>query len=474
MPAGRNQSPHRRMRSFTAGALLLLMLSGGCIHRKEAVSKDPVIDMPQAFSGQNAEPVSRIRWWQRFENSELDRLIGAALDANLTLAEAWARLRQVRAQAVAAGAGRLPDLSVTAGVAHSRQRSDTGSPPAWATDKYALGLSSRYELDLWGRIRSQQEAAVLSAAASREDLAAAATTVVAAVTERWVQIVAQRMHRARLRDQIKTNETMLELVDLRFRKSMSSALDVLQQRQVVERSRAQLPLVDRAEQLLINELALLMGQMPPHVPEIQTESVDVPTTAPQAGLPIQLLAERPDIRAAALRFRSADRRVAAARADRLPTLLLTASGLVQAGQTAVLLENWLISLAADLTAPIFDGDRRLAAVDTASAEAEQAMAAFKSTVLTAAREVEDALVRESTLRRYLAGLEAERLTAGKALDEARSRYRNGLNDYLPVLTALLSVQGIERDLIDRRTDLILARVGLYRALGGAWTDDLEP
>ncbi|MBI9085957.1 MAG: efflux transporter outer membrane subunit [Desulfobacterales bacterium] len=451
-----------------------MLLAVGCTLRQAAPAPDPVMELPQAFSGQKVQAVSRAKWWRTFENDELDRLILAALSANLTLEEAWARLRQVRAQAVGAGAGRFPDLTVTAGAAHSRQRADTTSPPARATDQYTLGLTSRYELDLWGRIRSEQEAAVLSAAASREDLAAAATTVVAAVTERWLGIVAQRMHRARLFEQIKTNETMLELVELRFRKSMSSALDVLQQRQVVERSLAQLPLVDRDEQLLINELALLLGQMPPHAPEIRTESVDLPATAPEAGLPIQLLTKRPDVRAAAKRLRAADRRVAAARADRLPNLRLTASGLVQAGQTAILLENWLISLAADLTAPIFDGDRRLAAVDAASAEAEQFMAVFKKTVLTAVKEVEDALVREAALRRYLAGLEAELAAAERTLDEARSRYRNGLNDYLPVLTALLSVQGLERDLIDRRTDLILARVGLYRALGGAWTDDLEP
>ena len=138
----------------------------------------------------------------------------------------------------------------------------------------------------------------------------------------------------------------------------------------------------------------------------------------------------------------------------------------------MLLDNWLLNLAANLTAPLIDGRRRSAEVDRLRAQVDENLASYKETLLTAIREVEDALVSEQKLREHLEGLKLQLSAAQNGLNEARSRYRNGLNDYLPVLTQLLTVQNLERDLILRKADLLVARVNLYRALGGTWTDTL--
>jgi outer membrane protein TolC len=133
----------------------------------------------------------------------------------------------------------------------------------------------------------------------------------------------------------------------------------------------------------------------------------------------------------------------------------------------VLFDNWIVNLAGNLTAPLFDGKRRKAEVLRLLAVADEQLADYRQQVLTAVREVEDALVEEVKLREHLIALDAQLEAAQSALDEARSRYRSGLSDYLPVLTQLLSVQGLEQTRIQHRADLLLARVELYRTLGGS-------
>jgi outer membrane protein, multidrug efflux system len=266
----------------------------------------------------------------------------------------------------------------------------------------------------------------------------------------------------------------LELVELRFRKSLASALDVFQQRQVVAQSRALLPLVEQSERQLLNELAVLLGRTPFALPHIDVETLEIPADVPATGIPAQMLEMRPDIRSAMLRLQSADWEVAAARADRLPNISLTARATYQSDELSLLFDNWLLNLAGNLTAPLLDGRSRSAEVERQRAVVAEKLAAYRGLVLNAIREVEDALVGEAKLREHIAELQIQLEAARNALNEARSRYRSGLNDYLPVLTQIFSVQNLERTLIQRKADLLVARVDLYRALGGTWTETLTP
>ena len=423
----------------------------------------------QAYSGGDSQAEPLNRWWASFGDSQLTALVEEALGANFTLQQRWARLEQARALAVKTGASLTPELSLDAGASIDRQGRRAVDE---TVENYALGLSSSYEIDLWGRIRSERQAAMLSVAASREDLNAAAITLAANVVTRWIGVISQRMQKELLQAQLKANQTLLELVELRFRKSLVSALDVFQQRQLVAQSRAQLPLVEQTERELLNELALLLGRAPFAAPGIDSSALNIPVDVPATGIPVQLLEYRPDIRGAMRRLEAADWNVAAARADRLPALRLTARAAYQGDKISLLFDNWLLNLAGNLTAPLLDGGRRKAEVRRQLAVVEEQLAAYSQLVLTAMREVEDALVREKKLREHYIALEAQLDAAQKALYEARSRYRSGLNDYLPVLTQLLSVQSLERTRIQRKAELMVARVDLHRALGGTWTATL--
>jgi NodT family efflux transporter outer membrane factor (OMF) lipoprotein len=299
-------------------------------------------------------------------------------------------------------------------------------------------------------------------------------TVAAEVTDRWVAILSQRLQLQLLEQQVSINKTYLELVDLRFRMSLASALDVFQQKQLVERAIAQQPLVEMQERMLQNQLAVLLGRMPNQVVQISREEMPVLKKVPAAGLPLQLLENRPDIVAALRRLEASDQALAAAQADRLPALRLTGSGTYDSGKLEDVFDNWMVNLGAALTAPVLDGGRRRAEVDISQAEVKQQLAEYRQVVLTAVREVEDALISEAKIRENIAALENQLESAQKGLTEARSRYINGLNDYLPVLTQLLSVQDLEKNLIQRNEDLLAARIDLYRAIGGTWIDDLNP
>lgn len=464
------------MKHFLPFAILMVLhisLSGCAIFTPEPRESDQG-DLPATYSNQAPAGETAQQWWHTFNSPQLNALVTEALGSNFSLQESWARLRQARAFAVISGAALFPELTLEGGASYGRQGTSEGEAITDPVEQYNLGLVSRYEIDLWGRIRSERQAQVLSASASREDLNAAAISLAANVTTRWIRVWSQQMQKGLLRQQLEANLILLELVELRFRKSLASALDVFQQRQVVAQSRAQMPLVEQSERQLLNELAVLLGRTPFALPAVEVRTLEIPADVPDTGIPAQLLKMRPDIRSAMLRLQSADWAVAAARADRLPNISLTARARYQSDELDLLFDNWLLNLAGNLTAPLLDGRRRSAEVERQRAVVAEKLAAYRGLVLSAMREVEDALISETKLREHITELQVQLEASQNALNEARSRYRSGLNDYLPVLTQIFSVQNLERTLIQRKADLLVARVDLYRALGGSWTEDLTP
>jgi multidrug efflux system outer membrane protein len=432
---------------------------------------DAAGELPETYTLFNGQAEVSLPWWESVGSIELNRLISEALAESFTLKEAWARLQQSRALAVQAGADRYPHLEGFASADLSTQRhAKLASGGSDGDDTYTLGLLSSYELDLWGRIRSQREAALTTVAATHGDLQTAGITIAAEVAKRWTQILSQRLQKQLLERQLENSLIFLDLIELRFRKAMVSALDVYQQKQVVENIRARIPLVEAQTQLLSHELAVLLGRPPrADLGLSQTELPEI-DRLPAVGLPADLLANRPDVRAAGMRLKVAQWQVAAARANRLPALQLTAGAQYGASHLDLLFDTWLLRLAADLTAPLLDGGRRAAEVDRTQAQVDENLWHYRQTVLTAIKEVEDALESETRQREHINGLESVMAAARRGLEEAIQRYRRGLSDYLPVLTQLIAVQDLERDLIVQQEALIRYRIALHRSLGGGWIE----
>ncbi|MDD2389983.1 MAG: efflux transporter outer membrane subunit [Desulfobacterales bacterium] len=460
---------------FIAGACLLIaaLFLTSCSGFNSGIRPDSMADVPKAYSLYENE-VSGFpqRWWRQFDSPTLDSLIEEALSGSFSLKEAWARLKQVRELAVQSGAGLYPDLNATSGASWTRQNADSVSMERESKD-FSLGLAGSYELDLWGRIRSGRQADLLEVSASREEISTAAMTLAAGVTSRWLDIISQTMQLGVLEKQLQTNTTYLELIELRFQNSMATALDVFQQKQIVEKIKSQIPSVAAQKQLLAHELAVLIGKPPQYELNIENNFLPDLIPIPAAGIPADLLSKRPDIRAAGFRLQAADWQVAEARANRLPTISLSAQALYSADQLDLIFDNWLLNLAGNLVGPLIDGGQRSSEVRRQQAVVDEKLAAYRQTVYTAIKEVEDALVTDCRKQQRITALESQIDAARKALEEARQRYFKGVNDYLPVLTQLLAVQGLELDLIQEKTQLLTNRVGLYRALGGTWTDALK-
>lgn len=460
------------MKKNTSPLFLLLMFLIICLGACSPFAPEPRPGLENELPGRFSVSESGKRtgrWWEELNDPELNKLVEEALSGNFSIKEAWARLNQAHALSVKAGADRFPDLNFNAGASQGRQGIDNDAVSSTNEIKdYSFGLSSSYEIDLWGRIRSEKEAVYLDEQAVKEDLNTAAMTLTAAVARDWANIISQRMQKRLLKKQLKTNRTYLELIELRFRKSLVSALDVFQQRQTVERIRAQIPKVEEQEALLMHDLALLLGRTPKSYVKITRKDLPVPNKIPAMGLPADLLIFRPDVRASRLRLMASDWKVSAAKAARLPAVRLTGNARMGADDIDLVFDNWLLTLAGNLTAPIFDAGRRKAEVQRTLAKADESLWVYKRIVYTALKEVEDALVSEKKQGEHIKALKKEKTAASRALNEAMARYRRGVSTYLPVLTQNLSVQSLERDIIAQETLLLIRRISLYRALGGTW------
>ncbi len=458
-----------------SSSFLILFLSSCAIYApdKRALNEN----LPEQFSiYSETVPDVGSPWWESFQSLELNALVDEALTNSPSIQQAWARLAQAEAIAVQTGAARQPSLGYEGNASANRKKTGTGANPGTASfNNYTLGLAASYEIDLWGRIRSQTEAAALDRDASREQLNTAAITLASQTVLSWVGIVSQRLQTEVIHKQLEANQTSLELIELRFRKSLATALDVYQQRQTVAGTQSRIPLAELREELLFNGLAALLGRTDFQTLEIPDEPLPTLGTLPSIGIPADVLANRPDVRQAGLRLRSADWTVSAARADRLPAIRLTASASYGNNDIDIadVFDNWLANLAASVTGPIFDGGRRKTEVERTRAVVNERLAAYRETVINAVKEVEDALVSEQKQRDYIAALDERLEAATRSYEEAVNRYRNGAIDYTTVLLQLTPLQTLERDRVEAQYNLLRYRIDLYRALGGSWPGELQ-
>lgn len=464
----------KRIRILSWSFLLAAALAaGGCATKPGAY--DPPVAAPERFST-TGEATLPDRWWTSFEDPVLDALVERALAGSLTLRSAWARLTQAEATARKSGADLYPGLDLDAGVsgAKSRARASATSGKVWRIDtssEFSLGLSSSYEVDLWGRVRATGDAAALDAEASFEDVRTAALTLSAEVASTWFKLVETYGQIELLQNQLGTNEQVLELIEFRFRQGQVNATDVLQQRQLVEQRRGDLANVLADAAVLRNALSILLGEMPGtgDIPRVNDLTPLPPL--PATGLPGELVRRRPDVRKAETQLMAADRRVAAAVANRYPKLSLTAGVSSSPEYMRDLFDNWLATLAANLVTPLFDGGERKAEVTRTRAVVEESVNDWGQTVLSAIGEVEDALVEESQQQDHIASLEAQMALSEQVIDRMRDRYLAGNIDYVSVLDALLTQQGLERTHLTAKRQLIDYRIDLCRALGGTWRMD---
>ena len=441
-------------------ALLLAGLLAGCSSQPEEAPEPPVT-VPETFSASGDEPAPD-RWWLSFDDERLNELVQDGLDANLDLLTAWQRLREARATVDQQSADLYPNLNATAnGEVTNSDSSDT-------EETLSLGLSSEYEVDLWGRISSRVEAEQFRARATQADYRTAALTVTAEVTRTWYQLRAQRAQLELAESQIRTNRDVVRLLETQFASGQAGSADVLRQRQLLESTKEQRLGVESDLQVLKNQLAVLLGRAPLNTELPDGSGLPELPPLPETGVPAELVQRRPDVRQAFNQLQAADADLAAAISNQFPRLTLTASASTQENSVQDLFDNWATTLAANLVAPLIDAGQRDAQVSQARAVRRQRLYEYGQTVLTAFREVEDALVQERKQRQAIERIKRQLELAEATYEQLRRRYFNGQVGYIDVLTALTDRQDLERSLISARRQLLEFRIALYRALAGGF------
>ena len=457
------------------GLLLAVLLLAACVTPQETPTQP--VELPPAFSRSGQLAVSDA-WWTVFEDRELNRLVRNALDGNLGLRASYQRLRQARAVADRQRAGLFPTLDASAGA--ERQESDSRgatifNPGRRASDNtFSAGLSASYEVDLWGRVQSLSDAEALRASATLADYQAAAISLSGEITNSWFQLVEQRAQRALAETQLETNQNVLTVIESRFAAGQGGSADVLRQRQLVSASRERLNGIAGEISVLQHQLAVLLGQSPGQANLPDSESLPSLPPLPDTGIPADLVQRRPDLQQAWQLVRAADQDVAAAISNRFPRISVEASFSSQANDASDLFDNWLATLAGNLLAPLVDGGQRRAEVRRSEAALEALIQEYGQAVLTAIREIEDALAREQQQKRSLESLKEQIRYADTAYRQLRNQYLNGAVSYIEVLNALKDRQELQRSILNTRQQLLTSRVALYRAIAGRIEDTQTP
>ncbi len=452
--------------SFHFLALLLAPWLCGCMVHQPQLNRKPVVAASKAYHEppdvRGLEDVDSRRaaedpWWKTFNDPGLDELIEKALQSNLDLRALAARIEQADALVRQAGGRLLPALETSADYTARTESSGSHGESA------SIGLDLSWEIDVWGRLRSAQRAAKLEAAAARWDWMGGCLLLSASVAETYFEILEQLQELDLLRRQMEVNETLLELNQLRFGQGQSSIVDVLQQREQLASTRALVPAIQARLEQLEYILDVLLGGPPGVRERLQAKPLLSPPEVPAAGVPLDLLQNRPDLLAAKERINALDFRVGEAIADRLPRLQIggVLSGVGQPG-----IDTLVASAFALVVGPLYEGGIRKAEVDLRRGRLEEAIAEYSQAFLNAVGEVETAMIQVRKQSEHLSRLEEQLAIAQQLLAETRNRYSQGLTDYLPVLAAVVTVQDLERDLITSRRRHLSLQIALYRALGG--------
>ena len=453
---------------------------GGCLLSGE--KPDPGLDIPLTYDGGPKNPavaeaaVPPLDWWRGFHSKELTEVIEEARAANLDIAAAVARIVQADAQARVTGATLLPSVGLNGSATRIRTSRSTsaggttGSLGGSERDLLSTSLSASYEIDFWGKNRSALRAAEETAVASRYDREVVGLTTVVATANAYFQVLAAQDRLRVARENLASATRVLNLIQQRLNAGTASALDTAQQESLVATQRASIPPLEQTLKQNRNALAVLIARSPERV-RIRggsLRSIATPRVTP--GLPSELLAQRPDIRQAEANLAAANANVVNARAQFLPSIMLTGEGGYQSAILRTLLrpESAFYTAAAGLTQPIFEGGKLLGNLDLQKGRQDELLQTYRKAVISAFADVENALdaIRQTALRQRL---QRDVVTSSRrAFAISEQRLTQGTIDLVTVLQTQQTLYQAEDALAQARLAHVLAVVSLYQALGGGW------
>lgn len=459
-------------RSSLVSALCLTALLAACANLTPTPTQLPSISVPTAWSNAGdtgAKATQLVNWWQHFNDPELSTLVTQALATNTSVKGAQAALRQARAQRDVQTAHSGPTFNASG----SAQRSQNGD--AVGNNRFQVGFDASWEPDVFGGNRAAVSASEADARAAETVLADIQVSLAAEVAAGYMELRGLQARLEIARNNLTLQNDSLQLTRWRHQAGLASALEVEQGVTTTEQTRAQIPALQTGVAQSLNALAVLTGQAPGALQAALGTAAAVPQTPPDLALafPAETLRQRPDVRSAEHRISAALARVNAAEAARYPSFRLGGSLGLSALTLGTLTDgaSVLRSLLSSVSAPLFDGGAAKAQVRAQEAALEQARLNYQATVLSALKDVEDALVALHGNTERLARLQAASTAAAQAELLARQRYQSGLIDFRTVLDTQRSLLSTQDSVASTQATLSADHVRLYKALGGGWTPD---
>jgi len=452
--------------SVSGGMIVLLGCTAGSDYA------EPPVQAPTAWSGGGGVKLDEAglrSWWKTFGDGQLTGYVNQAVKRSPQLRLAAARLEEARALRGVAESGRFPTLDAVGSI--DRGRRGTQGRPATNT-LYSASFDSAWELDLFGKIRRQVEAADAEVEATEEDYYDVLVTLTAEVALNYVEVRAFQKRLEVAQGNRAAQRKTLDLVRGSFEAGEVSRLDLEQAQGNAEATESQIPLLETSLAQARHRLAVTVGSAPASMDRElgKVRGIPMGPRSIAVGVPAEVMRRRPDVRRAERQLAAQWARVGAAQADLYPSLRLSGTvGLESIGMGTFLKGSSVIfGLGPSVSWNVFSGGRVRQTIKVETARQEQALIAYEAAILDALRDVEDAIVaygKEMVRRESLARAEE---SARRAVDLAESQYRGGESGFLPVLDAQRSLFQAQDQLVQSEAQITTNLIRLYKALGGGW------
>lgn len=451
----------------------------------------PEMSLPEQFTESSPNPaiasVDLTRWWTTFNDPLLEKLIAEAVESNLDVELATARIREARGLLSLSRSGFFPFPELTGSFSRSRtsknarqqnfDNSNSGSTGSTAvggktTNLYAVGFDASWEIDIFGGVRREVEVAYGTYEAQIESRRNALVTLLAEVATNYLALRSAQKRYDITESNVAAQRETLELQKIRLDVGLTNELTVSQAEAQLENTASQLPALELPIRQAIHRLGVLLGKNPGALSEELSKATPIPSGPLQipAGLPSELLKRRPDVREAERQLASATASIGVATADLFPKFELTGSLGVRSMASSSLFEGgskyW--SAGPSISWDILNWYAILSNIEVQNARQEQALITYKKTALEALEEVENALVAFRSEQQKRERLEQSAIASKEALDLALRLNKAGIVDFLNVLTAQFTVFASEDRLVQSDQAVATNLVSLYKALGGGW------
>jgi NodT family efflux transporter outer membrane factor (OMF) lipoprotein len=450
-------------------AVVAVIFYGCGIHPKPLESD---LKLPEEFSVKtdNTTNISVI-WWENFNSTVLNSLIKKAIDNNPDILMAYENIEQARLQLGISEAAYLPSVSLSAGT--SASRSDSPNIDATTSKSTSASMRINYEIDLWGKIKASKDAAQARFDATVYDKDAIALSMYAAVAESYFSLLGYKERLSIARDNLKISEQLMQIVEAKYKSGSVSLLDASRQRSSLLSQQANVESLELQEAQAKNALAVLIGSLPQGF-EIDNDSLwNLSIPKVEAGLPSELLLNRPDIARARANVAAANAATRVANADRFPSFSLSGSGGVSSNALMSFKDpTSVLSIALNAAYTLFDGGRLNDLKEIEISRTKSAIQNYNKVILTALQESDDTLLSVS-YQDSLAKLQEEIVKESlRSLDIASLQYKHGSSDLTTLLDAQNKYFSSKDAEASQKLNHLKSIISLYKALGGGWNGNI--